>query len=116
MTQYQEIAFQFASALMNGDFSQAHSRLSQCQQAQVSPNQLKETYREMIEYFGGPAQTVEVIQVMDNWPQKKQNDVGWAYVTIDRTTPDGSFSEAVTVVVAEENDCQVIREINWGRP
>jgi hypothetical protein len=70
----------------------------------------------MVQYFGGPAHNVEVIETMEEWPQKIQGDLGWAYVAISATISDRSFSEAVTVVVSDENDCQVIRSVEWGRP
>jgi hypothetical protein len=112
MTQYKEIALQFASAMTKGDFPSAHSWLSQAQKDQLSIDQLKEKFESMIAYSGESAESAEVMETMEEWPQKEANDIGWAYVAISGK----SFSEAVTVVVADENGHQVVRDVVWGRP
>ena len=67
---------------------------------------------EMIEYGEGPVSHVEVMNEMTDWPDKKNNDVGWAYVAL---VGEG-FSEAVAVVVSNI-DCNLkITSIEWGRP
>ena len=49
---------------------------------------------------------------MDAWPDKQPSDLEWVYVAIANDT----YSEAVTVVVAQEQSRPVIRSIEWGRP
>ncbi|HNC91251.1 MAG TPA: hypothetical protein PL000_20160 [Anaerolineales bacterium] len=49
---------------------------------------------------------------MEQWPDQRPNDVGWAYVAIDGE----GFSEAVTVIVENERQTPAIRYIEWGRP
>jgi hypothetical protein len=116
MIPLQEISCQFAVALVNEDFVQAYSLLSQSEQAQLSPIKLKELYANMTQYFGGNAQNIEVVEILEEWPQKEKNDIGWVYISISSTICDRSFSEAIAVIVAEEDNHQVIRSIQWGRP
>lgn len=107
-----KLAFQFASALTNDNFSEAYSMLSEEQQNEQSPELLKEQFEQMIEYGQGPVRHIELISEMTEWPAKEANDVGWAYVAI----VGDEFSEAVSVVVSEENNGYKIRKIEWGRP
>jgi hypothetical protein len=49
---------------------------------------------------------------MNDWPDKKPTDIGWAYASI-YSEEEG---EGVTVVVCAEKERYTIREIEWGRP
>lgn len=49
---------------------------------------------------------------MEDWPDKKQGDVDWAYLGIEGE----DFIEAVTVIVADAGSGLKIRDIQWGRP
>lgn len=111
-TVHGKIALDFASALVNGDFYSAHNLLSKSQKNEWSFNSLKEEYEKMIDYGGGPIIHVEVVNEMEDWPAKGESDLGWAYVAM---SGDG-FSEAVAVIVCNDNDQPKIREIEWGRP
>lgn len=109
-----ELAFAFAQAVVKGEFVQAYALLSNGLRQEMSPQDLESRYYAMIEYGGGPPDLIEVIQVdlMQEWPLRQEGDVGWAYVAI---CGEG-YSEAVSVVVAEEAGCKVIRMVEWGRP
>ena len=111
-TPHREVAFAFANALVAGDFAQAHDMLAAPLGQAMSRDQLQERYEEMITYGEGPADYVEVMTDMLDWPAKIETDIGWAYVAIC----GAEFSEAVAVVVTKENDTLKIREIEWGRP
>lgn len=111
-TEHGKVAFEFANTIVNGDFAAAHELLAEQQQSEWSPDSLKEEYEEMTEYGESPINHIEVMNEMIEWPTKKDNDIGWAYVTI---SGDG-YSEAVAVVVCSENRQLKIREIEWGRP
>ena len=111
----------FARALIVGEYDLAHNMLSAPLQAALPPAQLKKEFESMIEYGGSPPDFVDVITILDDWPAKKVDDIGWAYVAIngDGYAGEGSagrYSEAVTVVVMQEHTKHVIREIQWGRP
>jgi len=111
-TKHGEIAFEFASALVNGNYSTAYNLLSETQKKERSPDSLKEEYENMIEYGEGPVNHIEAMNELTEWPSKESNDVGWAYVAL----ASDDFSEAVAVVVCNENNQLKIREIEWGRP
>jgi len=66
----------------------------------------------MVSYGSGAPTTVAAVTAMDSWPDKQPGDLEWVYVAIANDT----YSEAVTVVVAQENDELVIRSLEWGRP
>lgn len=109
-----KLGFAFAQSIVNGEYATAHTMLSKTLRREVRPQDLASRYKEMIEYGEGPPDLIEVINVdsMDGWPSKQGRDVGWAYVAI---CGDG-YSEAISVVVAEEDGREVIREVEWGRP
>ena len=50
--------------------------------------------------------------VMEDWPDKQPGDLAWVYVSLQGE----SFSEAVTVVLADTKRGARIRELEWGRP
>ena len=106
------MAIEFAKKLVKGDFCAAHQMLSEKLRAETSPEQLKTKFEAMIEYGEGPPDSVAVTGIMDDWSEKKETDVGWAYVSISGS----DYLEAVTVVVSEEQEKLVISQLEWGRP
>ena len=111
-TEHGKVAFEFANSIVNGNFSAAYELLTEQLKAEWDPNSLKEEYDEMIDYGQGPVTYIEVMNEMTDWPAKKENDVGWAYVAMNG---DG-YGEAIAVVVCSDNNQLRIREIDWGRP
>jgi hypothetical protein len=49
---------------------------------------------------------------LENWPLKRRNDLGLAYVSI----LGDDFVEGVCVIVKDVKGEGAIREIRWGRP
>ena len=111
-TPHGKIAFEFASALVSGDFEKAHELLAGSEKLEWSSSDLRNEFEQMIDYGGGPPNHIEVMNVMDDWPKKIPGDVGWAYAAI---AGDG-YSEGIAVVVCSENGNHRIRQIEWGRP
>ena len=111
-TEHGLLALAFARALVNQDFSTAHSMLSQNLKKELSQNEIQTKFNSMIEYGEGLPDFIDIMNVLDDWPTKQSNDIGWAYCAI---SGDG-YSEAVALVVTNENGRQVVREIEWGRP
>ena len=109
-----KLCFAFAQAIVSGQFAAAHAMLSDTLRQEVHPQDLENSYNEMIGYGEGPPNLIEAINVdsMEGWPSRQERDVGWAYVAI---CGEG-YSEAVSVVVAEEGGREVIRKVEWGRP
>ena len=109
---YAQLAVKFAEALVSGHFQSARACLtSSCAEAN-NEGQLKAQLEEMTAYAGTPATHVMLVTTMEQWPDQRPNDVGWAYVAIDGE----GFSEAVTVIVENERQTPAIRYIEWGRP
>ena len=105
-------AVEFATALGTGEYQRAHAFLSSSLRSRISVAKLETDYKEMVSYGSGAPTTVTAVTAMDNWPDKQAGDLEWVYVAMANDT----YSEAVTVVVAQENDELVIRSIEWGRP
>ncbi len=114
MRPYAEIAVAFAVALVNGDFSRAQALLVPELRTQFTPEALRERFYRMFRYSDAEPHSVhfEKRSQMDDWPAKREDDVGWVYVGIEG---DG-FMEAVTVIVAKINGEALIRDVEWGRP
>ena len=102
----------FAERLVAGEYEAAHSMLASTLHKELSAAQLKGEYEKMIGYGDGPPDFVSVVNVLEEWSTRQEGDVGWAYVAIS----GGDYSEAVAVVVSQEAERFVIREIEWGRP
>src|SRR5262249_27138289 len=82
MTPYAEVAVQFASALVDGDFARAEALLTPDYRRQLPANALREKFQAMCSYGTGPARKLyfdEQFQ-MTEWRTKIPGDVGWAYV------------------------------------
>ncbi len=105
-----QLAVDFAQALANEDFLQAEVMLAP--ELELSSEQLKKQYQEMIGYGDGPADEVELQETLDDWALKKDDDILWAYVTL--AGPE--FLEGISVVISGDPYNPKIREIEWGRP
>jgi hypothetical protein len=107
-----QLALGFAKAIASGDAERAHEMLCVKLRSALTPARLAAEYKEMISYGSGAPTTIAVITTMGWWPDKQPGDTEWVYVAI----ANDSYSEAVTVVVAQEQSGLVIRSIEWGRP
>lgn len=107
-----KVALKFAKALVTGDYDTAHKMLSAELREQLSLSELQKTYEKMIEYGRSSPYFIDVMSILDDWSSKQKEDIGWAYVAI---SGDG-YGEAVSVVVTQEDEKSLIREIEWGRP
>lgn len=110
------IALAFANAIAAGNFELAYSMLSSSFQAMTSVSQLTEEFNMMIDYAECPPELPPDVglvgEVLDEWPDKKDEDEGWVYISMT----NNYYSEAISVVVAQERGRRVIREVEWGRP
>ncbi len=115
MTRFGEVALAFASALVNGDFTRAHSFLAPRLREQLPPNILRDEFYGMFRpYAAGEPKRLHYDEEfsMDDWPAKQPGDVGCAYVGIE----GDDFVEAVSVTVSDIGGALVIRKVDWGRP
>lgn len=111
-TPHGQIAARFAAALIAGRYVDAHGLLAASARGTWSASALRQAHEDMVSYFGTPPHTAQTIMVMDDWPDRQPDDIGWAYASIEG---DGE-AEAVTVIVTLENGAARIRGIEWGRP
>jgi tetratricopeptide (TPR) repeat protein len=113
----------FAEHLAGGDFAAARELLASNLRS-MSADALREEYLQMMgagefdeadadadEGDGGEV-TVMVMSSSADMPDLDVRDLGWVYVAISNAL----CSEAVTVVVTEEDGEARIRELEWGRP
>ncbi len=107
-----KVALAFARAMVAGDFALAHEMLSPELARECSAAELAAAYSAMVASAEGPPWLVEVMGKLDDWADRRAEDVGWAYVAIAGV----GFSEAIAVVVASRGEKPLIREIEWGRP
>jgi len=115
MKSYKEIAVDFASAMVHGEFTEAHRLLAPKLREELSPARLQDEYYGMFcGYTDGEPYEVgyRAQSFVDEWPAKEPGDVGWAYISV----LGEDFVEAVTVVVADVDGMLLIRDIEWGRP
>ena len=107
-----KLALEFAKAIASGDEKRAHGMLSAKLRSALTPDKLAAEYKEMTSYGSGAPTTIAVVTTMSSWPDKQPGDSEWVSVAIANDT----YSEAVTVVVSQEQSGLVIRSIEWGRP
>ena len=62
-TSYGQVALKFSTALLNGQFEEAHALLSASIREEWTPSLLQETYEEMVEYFEIPQMNYQWIQL-----------------------------------------------------
>jgi len=79
--------------------------------AGLTPAQLGTAYQEMAGRDGGSPTTIAVQKTQDEWPDKAPGDLRWVYVAIANDT----FSEGVSVVVAQERSRLAIRSFQLGK-
>jgi hypothetical protein len=105
-------ALKFARALVSMDFDLAYSMLTKATRQVMAKDDLIDDYTQMISYGDGPADECEVMIVDDDMPEMGKHDLAWVYVAICGK----GFSEAVNVMVVEDESTIAIRILGWGRP
>ncbi len=106
------LAFAFASALIAGQFEDAHDLLDTRARAEWSVDALRARFTAMVSYFEIPPDHCEIVESLQDWPGKQGDDIAWMYVAIC----GASESEAVIVIVRDEDGERAIRQVEWGRP
>lgn len=111
---YEQVAIDFASALVDRKFAHAHELLTPDLKREMTPEMLLEALNGMCAYSPGRPKRIhfDPQHSMESWPDKEPGDLGWVYIGI----LGDDFVEAVTVIVAEVDGRALIREIEWGRP
>lgn len=112
MSDYRLTAINFVRHLASGEFDAAHMMLSKQQQSEWPATALQEAYEEMVEDQALDLDALDITQSMEDWPDRRAGQVGWAHVAL----PLEDYGEAVAVVVVDENGDLRIDDIEWGRP
>ncbi len=109
-----QIAERFGKLIAKADYLGAFSLLTAEAQAVHSPDEFKEIVARMNSYAPGPILEVEAMEeyMLEDWPDKKDTDLAIVYVALE----GHGFSEAVSVILAQEHHQIRIRELEWGRP
>lgn len=85
---------------------------SQEYRAAVTLEQMKEEFETFVPLDWGDAEPIEATQTMDTWPNQRESDLLWVYVSIGGDV----YSEALVAMVTSEDSEPRIREIEFGRP
>jgi hypothetical protein len=107
----ESVALAFAGALINREYMQAYGLATDEFTAQCSCEDMQQHF-EAIAPIDDVVELIEIVLVMDNWPHKLPNDLQWIYIAISGEC----YSEAIAVVVADEQETLKIRSVEWGRP
>jgi hypothetical protein len=111
---YRKVANSFGDFIVRGEYSLAFGLFSKEMQAVTSPAAIKAAVATMTAYASGPLQGAEVIEefTLEDWPDKQPDDLAVVYVALNGE----SFSEAVTLTLAQYDEEILIRHLEWGRP
>ena len=115
MKAYEQVAVNFATALVERRWVNALQLLTRSMRREYSAGELEENLDSMYSgYADGPATKVifDPEVSWEDWPAKQKDDAGMAYVSV----VGDDFNEAVTVIVSQIGPDLLIREIIWGRP
>jgi hypothetical protein len=108
------VAQQFGDCMARGDYSTAWALLAEQTQATITPEAIASAVAAMIADAPGPILQAQVMDdcIVENWPAKQPGDLAVVYVAL----MGESFSEAVTLTLAQYGEKTLIRELEWGRP
>ncbi len=112
---HEQVAVNFAMALVAGHYERARDFLTPALRLEWSAERLRASFTAMFSgYSTGRPRRIHFEPGFshDDWPDKRSHDLGWVYVAIE----GDDFNEAVSVIVAKSDGRALIREIEWGRP
>ena len=111
---YRSVAQNFGDLIARKEYSAAWRLLAKEAQLSIASEDIKAAVTAMIAFAPGPIQVAQVIDdcVVEDWPGKQSGDLAVVYVALTGK----SFSEAVTLTLAQYGEAILIRELAWGRP
>jgi len=115
MRPFEEVAVNFASALVAGEYERARTWLAPDLRRQYSAVELQNRLLEMFELSAdeSPAEILlDPTGSLEEWPTRQPGDVGWAYVGITGK----AFVEGLSITISRIGGSAFIRDIEWGRP
>ena len=107
------LGFNFANALVRGEYEKAYGMLSAEVKLNYSARKLKEEYESMVAGYARPDEPITV-EVLDNNSSgnPSADREGWTYVAIYSE----GWSEAVTLTGKPFGSEFLITNLVWGRP
>ncbi|MFN5118208.1 MAG: hypothetical protein ACK5FE_07195 [Cyanobacteriota bacterium] len=114
MISYRAVAQHFGQCIASNDYAAAWALLTKELRASMTPELLKNAVDAMTSYAPGPIREVNVMEdfILEDWPGKQASDLAVVYVALN----GDSFSEAVTLTMAQYGEDILIRHLEWGRP
>jgi hypothetical protein len=107
-----ESTLQFAKLLATRNYSDAYEMTSHEYKKRISLEQMKEHFETIIPLDWGAIDPIEIGETLNDWRGKESSDLGWVYVSLGGDV----YSEAVTVIIAQEKGALKVREVEFGRP
>lgn len=111
---YRSVAQHFGDCIASNDYATACTLLTKDAQSTNTPEVVENAVTTMTAYAPGPIQSAQVMDdsTLEDWPDKQPGDLAVVYVALNGE----SFSEAVTLTLAQDGDDILIRDLQWGRP
>ena len=111
---YRAVAQRFGDCIAKNNYSAACTLLGEELQSSMTPETIKNAVITMTAYASGPIQIAQVMDefTLEDWPGKQPGDLAVVYVALNGE----SFSEAVTLTLAQYDEDVLIRQLDWGRP
>jgi hypothetical protein len=108
------VAQGFGDCIAKKDYDAAWALLSEELQLSSTSESIKIAVTTMTAYSTGSIQEAQVMDdfTLEDWPGKQTDDLAVVYVTLNGE----SFSEAVTLTLAQYGQEILIRHLEWGRP
>ena len=112
MSRLTDKAVSFATAIVGHDTAVAYGMLSDDLADQEFIAELADQVKNLTEDMGGVTAIGEAMVLMEDWPERASNDIAVVYVPLQGDT----YSEAVTVTLADFNGELRITSVELGRP
>lgn len=111
---YRDVALQFGDLIARQDYSAASRLLAPELQSSKTPDAIQAAVVTMTAYAPGPIQEAQMMEdfIIEDWPDKQPGDLAVVYVALTGE----SFSEAVTLTLAQYGEDILIRQLEWERP
>ena len=105
-------ALEFSKLLASRDYSEAYALTSRSYKNNFNVADLQESFEDIIPNDWGTVDPVEISKSMTNWPDKKPSDIAWIYIVLGGDV----YSEALILIITDENSTTKIRDVEFGRP
>lgn len=111
---YRAVAQRFGDCIAKKDFASACALLTKELPSATTPESIKNAVATMTAYAPDSIQEAQVMDdfTLEDWPGKQPGDLAVVYVALN----GNSFSEAVTLTLAQYGEEVLIRHLEWGRP